>query len=148
MIRDVKEAFGVQNHPRSAMGTALLLDAVGYKPGVGIVDRVGQDDHAEIRALARKYDNYSAFMDSVLQDNECEVLCTQTLGASAINLAEHGEAFSYLEQNGCGIDNAKSQQMQRLIADGYLVLGKHDGRETVIMTKLLLTTMRDHLNPK
>lgn len=69
--------------------------------------------------------------NSKWQNCECEVIVAQTIRASATNLENHGEAFSWLNENAkrgrqvCGTDNASA--LQRLVNDGSITIGDYEG---------------------
>lgn len=71
---------------------------------------------------------------------EAESAVYQTIHASVNNYEEYGEMFSFNEivgDSGCGlVDNSTAFAM--LLNRGYFMEGKHDGKDTIIVTQKLV----------
>lgn len=84
-----------------------------------------------LNAVADKLNDFGALMGSKWQNCEAEVIASQTICACRNNLADHGDAFSWLMASAtrgramCGTNN--SAGLQRLIDDGSLIVEDYAG---------------------
>jgi hypothetical protein len=98
---------------------------------VGFFKNKGKTMNELLKVVAEKVTSNWSLCNSKWQNCECEVIVAQTIQASAANLENHGDAFSWLNENAnrgrqvCGTDNASA--LQRLIKDGSLVVGDYTG---------------------
>jgi hypothetical protein len=86
----------------------------------------------QVLATASMVKSGNHLIGSKWNNCECETIMAQTIMASANNIKDHGESFSWCGVGAvsgrqvCGTDNRRG--LGRLQADGSLVLEKYNGK--------------------